>query len=118
MMDETIKKKLNNLDYSDMVQFGNIAQMINQDMKVTSEHGKQIKDGKWIEHNPIVRQFADNPNAVGTYGMLAAGLLGNRWAGMENSNQRKIEMLLAQMAQAGALQSWGKPWKIQYGIEF
>jgi len=107
------------INYTDAVMFGNIAEMINQDMNYTMNQGNQrIKQGTAREVNPILNGNTGNKNFVGGYGLLATGLLGNRWANMKDENQRRIEMLITQAVQASALSSWGQPWQVQYGIQF
>jgi hypothetical protein len=106
-------------DYTDAVMFGNIAEMINRDMLYTMNEGNRriIQDGAY-EQNPILARNTGNKDFVGGYGLLTTGILGNRWAGMDDDNQRRMEMLIAQAVQVGTLNSMGQPWKVQYGFQF
>lgn len=105
-------------NYTDSVMFGNIAELINKDMRQTMNNYSEHKNGTRIEENPILRGRTGDKNFVGGYGLLATGLLGNRWKNMDSDSQRRMEMLIAQAVQAYALNRSGEPWKVQYGFQF
>ena len=104
------------MNYTDAILYGNLMQNINRDMTQTY---KNVAVGA-TEQNPILAGNAQNKDFLQAMGLLGGGLLGNRWASMDNENQRRIEMVVANIIQANAM-AQSDPyheWQLQYGVNF
>ena len=109
----------NNFDYGDKVMFGNLIQMMNQDIRQTNQLFESNPNA--YERNPLVKPFYGKGNAdtVQALGLLGQGYLANRWSDNNMADwQRKAEMAGLTLAEIWGLQTSGQPWKVQYGFNF
>jgi len=107
-------------NYTDSILYGNLIENIDKDMRQTYEHRIYADKNNldYTEYNPLVRGVTDNLDALKIYGAVSAGLLGKRWGEMQDSNQRQIEMIIANLIEAKALSDSKADWQLQYGVNF
>ena len=110
------KKEGSELPYNDKVMLANFVKLANDDIGQTN---RKMATGNFKEMNPIVAPIADNPEIMRAAGLIGQLALGKRWAEMDDKNLRSIELLIANVLEAAALDySQKEPWMIQFGKEF
>ena len=110
------------MPYEDAVLMGNFVKQGQEDIGQTLKKGKPggVPSQTWQEGNPAVAPILYNTSndefrALGLAGQMA---LINRWANMENKPQKTVEEVLANIAEAMALNYSKEPFTLQYGTQF
>jgi len=108
------------MNYTDAILYGNLIENIDKDVRQTYDHRIYADKNNldYTEYNPLVRGVTDNLDVLKIYGAVSAGLLGKRWGEMQDSNQRQIEMIIANLIEAKALSDSKADWQLQYGVNF
>jgi hypothetical protein len=103
------------LNYNDKVMIGNFIKQANDDISQTN---RKIAAGTHYEGNPLVAPFSEDPTLMRAGGLVGQGLLTHRWANMESDQQRFLEILLANLVEAWALNASGEKAHLTFGHQF
>ena len=111
-----------NWSYGDKVAFANFVNLFHQDM--TQTVAKQTADNKyhrnmvWTEENPVLHPIADNSELLRIYEVLLSSLLVKRWSELDNSAQRSLEIVGANLIEAHVLNYSRENWRLAFGFAF
>lgn len=95
--------------YLDKIRFGDLARNSIKDVLVTT---KRIKNGGYKEDNPLIAPFAGKGDLHMFLSIVTLAVLSRRWSEMADSEQRSLEMLVANLVEAGALHASKETWQL------
>jgi hypothetical protein len=115
----SIKKEIGkDWSYNEKVMFANFIKLANDDILQTAQKANGPNGSRYVENNPFVRPFVNSPTLFRAGGFIGQAYLAQRWQDMD-STQRTIEILAANIIEAGALHySDNEPFQLTFGIDF